>query len=68
MSRRSTPERLDAAWHAGVRNRLIGDGATPETARHTGGWLHGDRPAIGRLGRIRIRLAVGCSSVRNALG
>ena len=32
MARRSTPERLDAAWHAGVRNRLIGEGATPETA------------------------------------
>ena len=32
MSRRSTPERLDAAWRAGVRNRLIGDGATEATA------------------------------------
>ena len=32
MSRRSTPERLDAAWHAGVRNRLIGEGVSPELA------------------------------------
>ena len=32
MSRRSTPERLDAAWHAGVRNRLIGERVTEETA------------------------------------
>jgi hypothetical protein len=32
MSRRSTPERLDAARHAAVRNSLIGEGATPETA------------------------------------
>jgi hypothetical protein len=32
MSRRSTPERIDEARHAATRNRLIGDGATPETA------------------------------------
>ena len=32
MSRRSTPERIDAAHHAAVRNRLISDGASPETA------------------------------------
>jgi hypothetical protein len=32
VSRRSTPERLDAAWHAGVRNRLIGEGMTAATA------------------------------------
>jgi hypothetical protein len=32
MSRRSTPERIEAARHAAVRNSLIGDGVTPETA------------------------------------
>jgi hypothetical protein len=36
MARRSTPERLDAAWHAGVRNRLIGEGMTAATAD---GWI-----------------------------
>jgi hypothetical protein len=32
MSRRSKPERIDAARHAAVRNGLISDGASPETA------------------------------------
>jgi hypothetical protein len=32
VSRRSTPERIDAARHAAVRNSLIGDGASPATA------------------------------------
>jgi hypothetical protein len=32
MSRRSTPERLDAAWQAGVRTRLIGERVSAETA------------------------------------
>ena len=32
MSRRSNPERIDAAHRAGTRSRLIGDGATEETA------------------------------------
>ena len=32
MSRRSTPERLEAARRAAVRNRLIGEGVTEETA------------------------------------
>ncbi|HET9754960.1 MAG TPA: hypothetical protein VFP66_00535 [Candidatus Limnocylindrales bacterium] len=32
MSRRSTPERIDAARHAAVRNSLIGDGVRPEMA------------------------------------
>jgi hypothetical protein len=32
MSRRSTPERIFAAHRAGTRNRLIGEGATEETA------------------------------------
>jgi len=32
MSRRSTPERIDAARHVAVRNSLISDGASPETA------------------------------------
>ena len=32
MSRRSTPERIDAARRAAVRNSLIGEGATEETA------------------------------------
>ena len=32
MSRQSTPERLDAAWRAATRNRLIGDRVSPETA------------------------------------
>jgi hypothetical protein len=31
MSRRS-PERLDAAWRAATRNRLIGERISPETA------------------------------------
>jgi hypothetical protein len=32
MSRRSTPGRLEAARHAGVRARLIGERVTEETA------------------------------------
>ena len=32
MGRRSDPERIFAAQHHGVRNRLIGDGMQPETA------------------------------------
>ena len=32
MSRRSTPERIDAARRAATRNRLIGEGATEPTA------------------------------------
>ena len=32
MSRRSTPERIDAAREAATRQRLIGIGMTPETA------------------------------------
>jgi hypothetical protein len=32
MSCRSTPERIDAARQAAVRNSLIGDGVSPETA------------------------------------
>ena len=32
MSRRSTPERLDEARRAATRQRLIGQGATAETA------------------------------------
>jgi hypothetical protein len=32
VSRRSTPERMEAARHAAVRNSLIGDGVSPETA------------------------------------
>jgi hypothetical protein len=32
MSRRSTPERLDAAREAATRNRLIGEGVTEATA------------------------------------
>ena len=32
MSRRSTPERIDEARRAATRNRLIGEGATEETA------------------------------------
>ena len=32
VSRRSTPERIDAARRAALRNRLISDGASPETA------------------------------------
>jgi hypothetical protein len=32
MPRRSTPERIDEAWHAATRNRLIGEGMTPERA------------------------------------
>ena len=32
MARRSTPERIDAARHAAVRDSLISDGASPETA------------------------------------
>ena len=32
MSRRSTPERVDAAREAATRNRLIGDGMTPARA------------------------------------
>ena len=36
MSRRSTPERIDAARRAATRNRLIGDGVTEPTAD---GWV-----------------------------
>ena len=32
MSRRSTPERIDAAREAATRQRLIGTGMTPEAA------------------------------------
>ena len=32
MSRRSTPERIDEAHRAATRNRLIGEGASEETA------------------------------------
>lgn len=32
MARRSTPERIDAARLAAIRNRLIGEGMTPERA------------------------------------
>jgi hypothetical protein len=32
MARRSTPERLDAAHRAGVRNRLMGEGMSEELA------------------------------------
>ena len=32
MSRRSTPERIDAARRAATRNRLIGEGETEPTA------------------------------------
>ena len=32
MSRRSTPERIDAARRAATRNRLIGERVTEETA------------------------------------
>jgi hypothetical protein len=32
MSRRSTPERIDAARHAAVRNSLVSDGLSSETA------------------------------------
>jgi hypothetical protein len=32
MSRRSTPERIDQARRAATRGRLIGEGATEETA------------------------------------
>jgi hypothetical protein len=32
MSHRSTPERLEVAWHAATRNRLIGEGMTEATA------------------------------------
>ena len=32
MSRRSTPERIDAAHRAGSRQRLIGEGVLPDRA------------------------------------
>jgi hypothetical protein len=32
VSRRSTPERIDAAHRAGTRQRLIGEGLSAETA------------------------------------
>ena len=32
MSRRSTPERIDAAWREGTKQRLIGDGELPDRA------------------------------------
>jgi hypothetical protein len=54
MSRRSTPERIDAARHAAVRNSLISDGLSAETAdavdRRVGG--------TGGAGRARARLRV----------
>ena len=50
MSRRSTPERIDAARHAAVRARLVGTGMTEETAD---AWLAAWASVAARDGRPR---------------
>jgi hypothetical protein len=50
LSRRSTPERIDAAHRAGIRSRLIGEGMLP---KRVDDWIAQWEAQAARLGLER---------------